>query len=126
MELDIDGSSLVRRLTVHRHIETEASRRLAPFADRIGAVRVRLRERASTTPTRALCGIGVTLEPRDAAAGAWVLGRAEDDDPCAAVDRALGHIVKALGEEILRRDREQASRTRALLDFAQTGVVHRA
>jgi hypothetical protein len=125
MRLDIDGSSVVRRPAVRRHIEGAVSRGLGAFTGRIATIRIRLCERAPTEATRALCGIAVTLEPPDERASAWVLARAEDDDTCRAVDRAVERVAKTLGEEIARRDREAAERASALAIFARRGVVER-
>ncbi len=125
MRVDINGSNLARRAVIRRHIDGEISRSLAPFAHRIGIVRIRLRERAPSEATRVLCGIGVTLEPRDLASAAWVLARAEDDDACRAVSRAAERVANAVGEEIARRDREDTFRARALLALSQSGVVER-
>jgi len=126
MHVDIDGSGLARRFAVRRYVEGEVGRRLSPFADRIDVVRVRLVERAPSAPTRTFCGIAVTLEPcGDENAGAWALGRAEEDDAIVAIDRALDRVANSVSEEFARRDREQASRARALVAFAQTGNVHR-
>lgn len=125
MRLDIEGGDLARRACIQRHIEREMSRRLATFARRIATVRIRLRERASSEATRILCGIGVTLEPRDEATAAWLIARAEDDDACESVSRAVERVAKAVGEEIARRDREDACRARAPLAFSQSGVVER-
>lgn len=125
MRLDIEGGNLTRRTLIRRHIEGEISRCLAAFAHRIGTVRIRLRERAPSEATRVLCGIGVTFDPRDEASAAWVLARAEDDDACGAVSRAVERVAKAVGEEIARCDREDALRARALLAFSQSGVVER-
>ncbi len=122
MQLDIDGSSVVRRSMVRRHIEREIARRLGPFAHRIGTVRIRLRERALSEPTRTFCGIGVTLEPRDEF-DPWVLARAEDDDACLAVDRAVERVAKTLSEKIARRDQEAALRSRALVAYSRSGIV---
>ncbi len=123
MRLDIDGSSLVRRSSIRRHIEHEIWRLLGPFAGRIGTVRLRLRERAPSEPTRAFCGIGVTLEPPDEASGAWLLARAEADDVGVAVERAVERVAKAVGEEVGRR--EQELRARALTAFSRTGIAER-
>ena len=125
MHLDIDDSSLVRQPAVRRHLELEIARRLGGFAGRIDTIRVRLRERAPSEPTRTMCGMAVSLEPRDGAPGACVLARAEDDDACRAVDRTIQRVATSLGEEFTRRDREQALRARTLRVFTQAGVVQR-
>ncbi|MGE5360683.1 MAG: hypothetical protein ACM3NQ_16830 [Bacteroidales bacterium] len=125
MRLDIDGSSLIRRPAVRRHIEGEIARCVAPFAHRIGTVRIRLRERAPSEATRVLCGIGVTLEPRGDAAAAWVLARADEDDACRAVSHAAERLARAVGDEIARRDREQAVRARALIAVSRAGIAER-
>lgn len=82
---------------------------------------------------KALAGLRMTKQalegarqfPRDEASAAWVLARAEDDDACRAVSRAVERVAKAVGEEIARRDREDASRAHTLLAFSQSGVVER-
>lgn len=125
MRLDIDGSSVVRRPAVRQHIERAVSRALSAFAARIGTIRIRLSERPPSEDTRALCGVAVTLAPHDEPASAWVLARAEDDDPCRAVDRAVERVAKTLGEAIARRDREAAARAKALAVFTQRGIVER-
>ncbi len=125
MRLDINGSDVARRAAIRRHIEGEVSRGLARFAPRVGTVRVRLLERAPAEATRILCGIGVTLEPPDEAAAAWVLARAEDDDAYRAVSHAVERVARAVAEEIARRDRERALHARALLAFVERGSVER-
>jgi hypothetical protein len=67
----------------------------------------------------------VTLEPPDEAAAAWVLARAEDDDPYQAVSHAVERVARAVAEEIARRDRERALHARALLAFVERGSVER-
>jgi len=106
MQLDIDDSSPVRRSEVRRYIEREISRRLSPFADRIETVRIRLGELAPSEPTRTLCGIAVALASRDEAPGTWVLARADHDDACHAVDRAVERIAEAVSEKITPRAQE--------------------
>ena len=125
MHLDIDGSSVVRRPAVRHHVESEIARQLSRFADRISAIRIRLRERAPSEPTRAMCGIALALDAREGAPGTWVLGRAEDDDATRAVDRALERVARTVSEEIARADEERARRARSLLAFSQTGIVER-
>ncbi len=125
MRLDIDGSSVVHRPAIRRHIERAVLRGLGAFMARIGTVRIRLRERAASEATRALCGIAVTLEPRDEPASGWVLARAEDDDACRAVDRAVDRVAKTLDEQIARHDREAAARASVLARFSPRGIVER-
>src|SRR5512140_2561186 len=93
MRLDIDGNDLIRAVGIRRLVVDEVSRCLAPFAHRIGTVRIRLRERSPSEAAGILCGIGVALEPRDDDDAAWVLARAEGDDACQAVSRAASRVA---------------------------------
>ncbi len=122
MQREIDGSSVVRKPAIRRHIEQEIARRLGPYAQRIGTVRIRVRERAPSEPTRMFCGIGVTFDRCDEPGG-WVLARVEDDDACRAVDRAVQRVAKTVSERIARCDEDAALRARALGAFSQSGVV---
>ena len=106
MQLDIQGDRLTALPTIRQYIERRVLFELGKFGNLVERVRIRLREEASESGIRILCGTAVNLVPDGNLSPSCMVSRVRIDgtDVCQAIDEAVQRVAGAVGGELARWD----------------------